>query len=138
MLLADLAHDYRTCLEAYSVLERAAEDPERTQTRRRLVAVAVMIGRYQDARHHLQEFLLKDFPKDGELWDQVGRCCLGMNEYQLAADNFKKAIDLSPALVLTYRQLTEVLRLHLMRPEECGPWMEKLRAKESEGSVGPL
>ena len=81
MLLADIAQDYRGHLDAYVVLERTLrEDPERTRARRRLVGVAVTVGRYQDARQHLKESLLRDYPKDPLLWDLLGQCYMGTND----------------------------------------------------------
>ena len=69
------AQDYRARIEAYSMLERTLrEDPERTKARRRLVDLAIRLGRYQDARQHLKESLLRDYPKDPELWDLLGQC----------------------------------------------------------------
>ena len=127
MLLADIAQDYRGHLDAYVVLERTLrEDPERTRARRRLVGVAVTVGRYQDARQHLKESLLRDYPKDPLLWDLLGQCYMGTNEFQSARDCFKKAIEISPRQVATYSRLARVLYLHLSGGTEAGQWMDKL------------
>ncbi len=127
VLVADTSQDYRSRNEAFSLLERVLrEDPERSKARRRLVAVAVDIGRFQDAKQHLQEFLLKDFPNDPELWDLLGRCSLGTGEFHLARDYFKKAIKLSPTQIGAYSRLARVLHKRLSLPAEARLWMDEV------------
>ncbi len=88
--------------------------------------LAITLGRYQDARQHLKESLLKDYPKDPELWDLLGRCYMGTSEFQSARDCFKKAIEISPRQLATYPRLAQVLYTHLSGGTEAGEWMEKL------------
>jgi tetratricopeptide (TPR) repeat protein len=127
MLMADIAQDPRGRMEALGTLERILrEDPERTKARRRLVDMAVSLGRYADARQHLKENLLRDYPKDPELWDLLGRCYEGTREYAPARDCYKKAIELSPTLLVVYPRLARILYLHLSHGTEARAWMGKL------------
>ncbi len=127
MLMADHIQDARAFARAFGFLERVLrQEPGRMNVRRRLVGLAIMARRYQDAKEHLQEFLLKDSPKDAELWELLGRCNVGMGEYDLAVENFKKAIEISPTQVEVYLQLAMVLRTHFSRAKEADQWMTKL------------
>ena len=88
-----------------------------------------MMGRrFQDAKEHLQQFLLKDSPEDPELWDLLGQCYEGTGEYDLAMENFKKAIAIAPSQVQVYPRLASVLRYHSGRDKEADQWMEKMVA----------
>ncbi len=111
VLTADMAVDQRSRTQAFVMLERVLrEDPERTKARRRLVPVAIAIGRFPDARVHLQNYLLKDSPQDAELWNLLAQCYAGEREFGLAVQNFKKAIELAPTQIDAYARLVFVLR----------------------------
>jgi len=127
LLLANRAQDNRMFSMAFGTLERVLRlDPERQKSRRRLVDMALMIRRYQDAKEHLQEFLLKQSPDDAELWELLGRCYAETGEYEKAVEQFKKAIEFTPSRVEVYPRLAGVLRYHSARPKEADQWMEKL------------
>jgi tetratricopeptide (TPR) repeat protein len=127
MLLADIAQDYAGRIAAVGMLERTLrEEPERVKARRRLVNLMVVLGRYLDARQHLKDSLLRDYPKDPELWDLLGRCYEGTREFQASRDCFKKAIEIAPAQIGAYSRLARVLHAHLSGAKEAGVWMEKL------------
>ena len=104
------------------------QDPTRKHVRRRLVDLAMKGRHFTAAKEHLQQFLLKDSPEDPELWDLLGQCYAGTGEYDLAMENFKKAITIDPSQVEVYPRLASVLRYHLGREKEADQWMEKLVA----------
>jgi len=57
-MLVDMAQDPRGLTRGWMTLERVLrEDPERISARRRLVHVAIMLGRFHDAKQHLRAFL---------------------------------------------------------------------------------
>ena len=127
LLLADRAQDSRMFSMAFGTLERVLRlDSERQKSRRRLVDMALMIRRYQDAKDHLQEYLLKQSPDDAELWELLGRCYAETGEYDKAIEYFKKAIEFTPTRVEVYPRLAGVLRYHSSQIKEADQWMEKL------------
>jgi tetratricopeptide (TPR) repeat protein len=127
MLMADIAQDYRARVEALGMLERVLrEDPERVRARRKLVDVAILVSRFQDARMQLKDSLIRDYPKDAELQDLLGRCYQGTAEFQSARDCYKKAIEVSPRQMTAYSRLARVLYLHLSGAREAAEWMDKL------------
>ena len=54
---------------------------------------AAQVGRYQDAKDHLERFLLPDSPKDPDLLEQLADCQAGLREFDKAQKSFKKAIE---------------------------------------------
>ncbi|MEN6405152.1 MAG: tetratricopeptide repeat protein [Thermoguttaceae bacterium] len=125
--LADLTKDAQAFGRAYGVLERAVrQDSERQTARRRLVDMAIMARRFQDAKEHLKSYLLKQSPDDAQLWLLLGRCCSETGDHDLAADHFRKAIALDRSSVQAYLYLAMVLRGPLSHPKEADQWMEKL------------
>ncbi len=65
--------------------------PEHDAQRRTLCGVALRIGRFPDARFHL-DYLLKSAPKDGELLFQLARCDEADEKYPSSADLYRSAI----------------------------------------------
>ena len=125
ILLADLeAYE-----PAYATLEKALRlEPNRTEVRRRLVGVAIELGRYRDAREHLVRHLLKASPEDGELLEQLGRCQEAASQYAEAAASYRSAIENTPDLLKAYFRLAEVLRRRLNSSEEADQRMATMVA----------
>lgn len=115
-LLADLpAYE-----PAYATLERVLRlDPTRSDARRRLVAVAIELGRYRDAREHLERNLLKATPADGELLTLLGICQEAATQFADAAQSYRAAIHSSPERLATYLRLAELLRRRLEKADEA-------------------
>ncbi|MBN1394472.1 MAG: tetratricopeptide repeat protein [Pirellulales bacterium] len=133
MMLADRAMDEnadnRSLLfrQAFGLLEdTVAMDPKRTDARRQLVKMAMMIPRYQDAKEHLQGFLLKDSPNDPELLEQLGQCQMRMGDADAALKSFRKAIEHGPDQVAAYMALASLLRSRFSQPEEADQLMKQL------------
>ena len=96
LMMADRAKDTASRVHAFGLLEQVLRvDPERAKVRRRLIPVAIRIGRFQDAKVHLEE-LLKESPQDAELWDLLGQCHLGRGEFESAANSFRKRLIWRP------------------------------------------
>jgi tetratricopeptide (TPR) repeat protein len=126
LMTADMSRDGSSGVRAFGLLEQVLRlDPERTKVRRRLVPVAISIGRFQDAKVHLEE-LLKQSPQDPQLWALLGQCHLGRGEFESAASSFKKAIELAPTQTDAYVQLAVVLGNYQSLPQEARQWIDKL------------
>jgi tetratricopeptide (TPR) repeat protein len=126
LMTADLSRDYASRIRAFGLMEQVLrEDPERTKVRRKLVPVAIHLGRFQDAKVHLQE-LLKDSPQDPDLLDLLGQCHLGRGEFESAANNFKKVVDLAPDRLETYKRLAVVVGTYQSLPLVARQWIDKM------------
>ena len=123
LLLAELSRHE----QAYETLVRALRaQPDRMDVRRRLVDVAMRLGRYSHAREELQEHLLPASPDDGELLELLAVCQVAAGQYDGAADSLRSAIDSTPDRLDAYRHLAELLRRKLDRPREADQWMDRL------------
>lgn len=128
LLLADISKKQPGALRsAYETLERALRaDPSREDLRRRLVPIAVDIGRYTDAREHLVTYLLCTSPKDPELLFLLAICQEQLGEYAASAKLFQEVITLDPTKLVAYTRLADLLRRRLQKPKEADEVMEKV------------
>jgi tetratricopeptide (TPR) repeat protein len=132
ILMADRAQnsnppDFQRFWIAYGKLEQTVRlDPERIDGRRRLVAMGMLAHRYQDAKDHLERFLLIDSPKDPDLLEQLAECQVGLRMFEQARESLKKAIASKPAQVTAYAKLARLLRDRLSNPKEADQWMATL------------
>jgi cellulose synthase operon protein C len=126
--LDDEVLDARTFAAGIESLEKVVRlKPDQSSARRKLAKMSMMLRwqRFQDAEPHLQ-VLLKESPKDSELLEQMGRCMLGLGRYKEAREALEKSVTANPSQVTAYKQLAEVLRVRLEKPEEADRWMDKL------------
>jgi cellulose synthase operon protein C len=134
ILLADKAQkseliDRQSFFMAYGTLEKTVRlDPERTVARKRLVTMAMLpqVRRYQDAKDHLERYLLVDSPKDPDLLEQLAECQMGLRMFDQARDSLQKVIASNPAQASAYAKLAELLRHRLAKPQEADQLMTKL------------
>ncbi|MBN2473983.1 MAG: tetratricopeptide repeat protein [Pirellulales bacterium] len=130
-LLADVAEKTQTgalFVEAFPILERVLrQDASRADARQKLVEIYMLLGRYSDAREHLQR-LPAGLQEDGETLTLLGRCQLAAGEEAKAAESLRKAIEVSPHRADAYAVLAAVLsrREGLNRPTEADELMRKL------------
>lgn len=126
LLAADCAQTVAGYERAFNSLEAVLrQDPDRAKVRRRLVDLAMMMSRFQDAKVHL-EFMLKQSPGDAELLMLRGQCEAELGDHRSAAESFKRAIESAHDQVGAYALLAGVLRYRMSRPTEADQWMEKL------------
>ncbi len=121
--------DRQTFWLGHDMLEKTVRlDPKRTIARRRLVAMAMLpqVRRYQDAKDHLEKYLLVDSPKDPDLLEQLAECQIGLRLFDQARESLKKSIASNPAQVTAYDKLAKLLRYRLSSPKEADQWEEKL------------
>ncbi len=117
---------------AYFILEKALRlDPERSDTRRKLVMLGLQLGRYQDVRLNL-EVLLREFPEDGELWAWLGACLAAQSEIEQARETFANAIKFAPDRLDTYGMLASLLLNNSKQFAEAAACMDQMVANNPE------
>jgi cellulose synthase operon protein C len=108
--LGKLLFDQRRYKEAQRVFGQVLQqDPTNDAARRQLVDVSMRLGRYQDAQYHLDEFLLKSHPADGDLWFRLGTCQQSLGDYLPAASSFAIALEKNATLIGPYERLAQLL-----------------------------
>jgi tetratricopeptide (TPR) repeat protein len=113
-------------LRAFLTLERVLQQqPDRTDVRHELVRIAMApdLGRFSDARHHLQT-LLRDTPGRADLELLLGRCYDAQREYSQAVECYRKVIKHDPAQIEAYTRLAAVLRHQLKQRAEANEVMD--------------
>ena len=125
LLLHRLAREPKARLKAFFTLERALRQLPRADLRRQAATAALDLGRFSDARAHL-ELLLKDSPADAELLRLQGRCEAGTHAFNKAAATFARALVLAPADSDLAIEYADLLRDSLRRPEAADAVLEKM------------
>jgi cellulose synthase operon protein C len=128
-LLSEQTESNRALGQAFGLLEQVLrEDPTRKTARRKLVDLAMNAPfyRFQDAKEHVQEFLLKEEPENPEYLDLLGRCHGATGDFDAARADFKKVLELDPARVEVYVRLAGLLRGHFSREKEADQWVDKM------------
>jgi cellulose synthase operon protein C len=125
----EIVLDRRTFFMAMDYLDTAVRlEPERSDARRRLAKMSIKRGRFHDAKQHLEEYLLKQLPKDSELLALLGQCLAETGDTKSAQKKFQEAIAADSKQVTAYVQLAELLRSRLDKPQEADDWMAKMVA----------
>jgi tetratricopeptide (TPR) repeat protein len=122
-LLADehMPNRHQRLYYALEKLEQVAiREPERLDSRRLLIRVAVELGRTQTAREHLT-VLLRALPTDGELQLLLGRACEVEEKYREAAAAYARAVELAPHQRDSYLRLAVLLRDHREQAQPAVP-----------------
>jgi len=83
-------------------------EPERHEIRREALAACLKIGRYSDAITHA-EALLKVFPNEPALWQQIGAAQAGLNQLPEARKSYERAVSLEPGEILGYQRLAQLV-----------------------------
>jgi tetratricopeptide (TPR) repeat protein len=108
----ELAVSPHACGRAVMVLEQVlGRDPDRRDSRRRLVRLALDTGRPELAREHLK-VLCDSSSSDAEAEDLRGRLHETMGEYAEAAEWYRRAAAHAPGLVDAAAHLATLLRRH--------------------------
>ncbi|MFL5340875.1 MAG: tetratricopeptide repeat protein [Gemmataceae bacterium] len=118
-------------INAVAVLTTALQlDPNDSDTRRRVVALALELGRYRDALPHL-DALTQRFPNDAEVERQRGECAEGLGDFDDAIKHYAAAIQRDRAHAPAYVRQANLLR-RLDRAEQADALMADLRKAQSE------
>jgi tetratricopeptide (TPR) repeat protein len=116
-LLADVSQNRSP--GAYGMFEKVLRsNPERSGVRRRLLDVAMRLGRYGDAQEHLR-LLLGESPDDVTLLWLAGTCAAATGQYQNAVDAYQSVVKQAPDRFDAYRAMAELFHKHLDRPEDA-------------------
>lgn len=83
-------------------------DPDRHDTRREALAVALRLGKYADAVTH-GELLLKRFPSEAPLWHQLASAQAGLNQNAAARKSYEAAVRLAPDELIGYQMLAQLV-----------------------------
>jgi cellulose synthase operon protein C len=108
--LAKLLFDHRQDRQAQLLYTQVVhQQPSNDEARRRLVDASLRLGAYQDAKYHLDNFLLKSHKEEGELYLQLGTCQQALGDYVGAQKSYEKAIQFAPDHVAAYSRLAFLL-----------------------------
>ncbi len=100
-------------------------DPDRHSVRKDALAICLKLGRYSDAVSHA-DTLLKEFPKEGALWHQLGAAQAGLNQLTEAKVCYEKAITLDPNDALGYQRLAQLIWRNMNDPEGARDVLNRL------------
>ena len=143
---------------AYVVLEellRSEGMQDRTDARRKLIDVAMKVGRWTDAESHLKYLIDQhraDHPSPAgqpsspdkspenaelaELLALLGRCKVVMGQDQEAVKCFQESIKLQPTVLEPYMYAAQLLRIRLDRPKDADNLMaEMVRVNEKSAKA---
>jgi tetratricopeptide (TPR) repeat protein len=90
-------------------------DPDREPVRRKALALCLRIARYSDAQAHA-EALLKTFPNEPVLWQQLGAAQTGLNQLHAARDSYERSIKEAPDQMLGYQRLAQLVWRNMNDP----------------------
>jgi tetratricopeptide (TPR) repeat protein len=90
-------------------------DPERHQIRRDALAACLANRRYSDAVTHA-EALLKAFPGDAALWQELGAAQAGLNLLAEARSSYETAVSRAPQEILAYQRLAQLVWKNMNDP----------------------
>jgi tetratricopeptide (TPR) repeat protein len=114
----------RARANALFVLEQVLiRAPERHDSRRLAVRVALDVQRVERALEHVQ-YLQKSFPDDGEVENLFGQVREAQGKYAEAAAWYRKAVQHAPHQIDSYVRLATVLRRRL-DPEKPGEYAKE-------------
>jgi tetratricopeptide (TPR) repeat protein len=139
-LLTDkLAKNPRQRLTAFFVLEKVLRlDGSRAEVRRHLAEMAIDLGRFADARVHLER-LQKDLGNnDVELLHLRARCEVREFKYDKAAELYAQAVEKEPSSVEVSLEYASLLRKHLDAPKQADEVMEHLLATAPHSPAAQL
>jgi tetratricopeptide (TPR) repeat protein len=83
-------------------------DPDRHPVRRDALAACLDAGRYPDAATHAG-VLLKAFPAEAGLWQQLGAAQAGLNQLAEARKSYETAVGHDPDGLLGYQRLAQLV-----------------------------
>lgn len=83
-------------------------DPGRHAVRRDALATCLRAGRYSDAVAHA-EALLREFPTEASLWQQLGAAQAALNQLAEARASYERAVALEPHEPVGYQRLAQLL-----------------------------
>src|SRR5262245_1864309 len=90
-------------------------DPDQHEIRRQAMTACLKLGRYSDAVTHA-EALLKAFPTEAKLWEQLGAAQAALNQLPEARKSYETAIRHDPAQMIGYQRLAQMVWRNMNDP----------------------
>lgn len=135
LLLERLAKSPNGRSQAFLVLEQVLRrQPERNDIRQKLIEIAMhpQVGRYSDAREHLELLLRNLAGEDADLEHRLARCHEAAGDFPQAAQWYEKAIQHAPQQTEAYLQLAHVYRRRLDKAQRADQVMDQLVAANAD------
>lgn len=118
---------------AYLSLEKAIQRvPDRSDVRKRLVELSLKLGRNEEARDNLENYLLKESPNDSELLDMLATAQIQQSKFTEAQKSLESAIQNAPDRIPTYVRLASVLKDKLNQPAEAETAIQDMVSRNPE------
>jgi tetratricopeptide (TPR) repeat protein len=128
LLLEKRARTPQGRMRVFEILEEVLRrKPDQDRARRQLVKVALDLGRFADARTHI-EVLLRAAPDDKELLFQRGQCYRGLEDFKAARKDFDTVIAREPGHLGASEELAWLHGLRLKEPKAGEEVLNKLLA----------
>ncbi|MBY0513385.1 MAG: tetratricopeptide repeat protein, partial [Gemmataceae bacterium] len=102
-------------------------DPDRHEVRREALALSLKMGRYADAATHA-DHLLKTFPTEPALWQQLGSAQVGLNQLAEGRRSFETAITHAPQGLIGYQMLAQLLWRNADDPKAAKEVLDRMVA----------
>ncbi len=137
--LAKLLFDHRQDRQAQLLYTQVVhQQPSNEEARRRLVDASLRLGAYQDAKYHLDNYLLKSHKEEGDLYLQLGACQQALGDYVGAQHSFEKAIQFAPDHVAAYSRLASLLVDRLDNATEAHKRLNEMVARNPKSAEAYL
>ena len=108
-MLTRWAPTYRSQSELLFLYDKILNlEPARHAIRRQALAVSLRLGRNPDAVTHATA-LLKVFPDEAGLWQQLGTAQAGMNDIPAARQSYEAAVAHAPDELVGYQRLAQLV-----------------------------
>jgi len=122
---------YEAAFSAFEAVLRL--DESRSDIRRKAVKTAIATNRVSDARDHLENFLLKEFPEDAELLELEGLCLAKSGKSLDAGREFLAAIKQERTRISAYMQLIALLSTpNADLDKDRKGWLEAMPAEKKD------
>ena len=126
LALEKLSPSPRTHWQALSTLEQVhTRRPTDPAVRRHLVRLMMSLGRFAEARGHLEE-LLAASPEIAELEHLTGQCLEATGDYAAAAAWYEKATQHAPGQLASYARLADVLQHRLQEGPRAAEVLDRM------------
>jgi predicted Zn-dependent protease len=123
---------------ALSAFRKAlAREPACVEVRRRLVEVAMELGRFGEARQHLLA-LLRAAPGQAELEEMLSRCEEAEGDFAGATASLERAARHAPDRIDAQVRLAELLRDRLDQPERAARVLDEMVANNAASAAAYL
>jgi tetratricopeptide (TPR) repeat protein len=102
-------------------------DPSRHATRREALKLCLRVGRYTDAAAHA-DTLLKEFPTDAELWQQLAAAQAGLRQNDAAVRSYETALKHDPTNLTAFQRLAQFHWRDLRNPDAAKQVIDRMVA----------